>query len=54
MIYHCIDDLQEGKKEAYEELMYALLLLGLAMQMVGNSHWHLEQHHMRHISGKWK
>lgn len=49
-IYHCIDDLREGKKEAYEELMYALLLSGLAMQMVGNSRPASgAEHHMSHL-----
>lgn len=49
-IYHCIDDLKEGKKEAYEELMYALLLSGLAMQMIGNSRPASgAEHHMSHL-----
>lgn len=49
-IYHCIDDLKAGKKEAYEELMYALLLSGLAMQMVGNSRPASgSEHHLSHL-----
>lgn len=49
-IYHCIDDLKSGKKEAYEELMYALLLSGLAMQMIGNSRPASgAEHHMSHL-----
>lgn len=49
-IYHCIDELKAGKKEAYEELMYALLLSGLAMQMIGNSRPASgAEHHMSHL-----
>lgn len=49
-IYHCIDELKDGKKEAYEELMYALLLSGLAMQMIGNSRPASgAEHHMSHL-----
>lgn len=49
-IYHCIDDLKAGKKEAYEQLMYALLLSGLAMQMIGNSRPASgAEHHMSHL-----
>lgn len=33
----CIDELVLGSAEAYEKLMYALILSGLAMQIVGNS-----------------
>ena len=39
-----------GEKEACEELMYALILSGLAMQMVGNSRpASCAEHHMSHL-----
>ncbi len=45
----CLPEIKEGKKEACEELMYALLLSGLAMQMVGNSRPASgAEHHMSH------
>ena len=45
-----IDELKEGKPEAYEQLMYALLLSGLAMQMVGNSRpASCAEHHVSHL-----
>ncbi len=48
----CIDDLKEGKDAAYERLMYALLLSGLAMQMMGNSRPASGAEH--HISHLWE
>lgn len=45
----CLPEIREGKKEACEELMYALLLSGIAMQMVGNSRPASgAEHHMSH------
>ena len=46
----CVDDLVLGKLEAYEQLMYALILSGLAMQIIGNSRPALgAEHHMSHL-----
>lgn len=46
----CIDDLVLGKLEAYEQLMYALILSGLAMQIIGNSRPASgAEHHMSHL-----
>lgn len=45
-----IDELREGEPEAYEQLMYALLLSGIAMQMVGNSRpASCAEHHVSHL-----
>lgn len=45
-----IDELKEGEPEAYEQLMYALLLSGIAMQMVGNSRpASCAEHHVSHL-----
>lgn len=45
-----LDTIREGGREACEELMYALLLSGLAMQMVGNSRPASgAEHHMSHL-----
>lgn len=45
-----LDAIREGGREACEELMYALLLSGLAMQMVGNSRPASgAEHHMSHL-----
>jgi glycerol-1-phosphate dehydrogenase [NAD(P)+] len=51
-VCECVDDLKNGKIEAYEQLMYALLLSGLAMQMVGNSRPASGAEH--HISHLWE
>ncbi|BCJ95151.1 hypothetical protein acsn021_27200 [Anaerocolumna cellulosilytica] len=41
---------EEVRKQAYEQLMYALLLSGLAMQMIGNSRPASgSEHHMSHL-----
>lgn len=46
----CISELQSGKTAAYEQLMYALLLSGLAMQMIGNSRPASgAEHHISHL-----
>ena len=46
----CGDDLVLGKSEAYEQLMYALILSGLAMQIIGNSRPASgAEHHMSHL-----
>ena len=46
----CVDDLVLGKSEAYEQLMYALILSGLAMQIIGNSRPASgTEHHMSHL-----
>ncbi len=45
-----IDNIRAGKKEAYEDLMYALVLSGLAMQMMGNSRPASgSEHHLSHF-----
>lgn len=45
-----LDGLNEGSDEAYEMLMYGLLLSGLAMQMTGNSRPASgAEHHMSHL-----
>ena len=46
------DNSQEARKQAYEQLMYALLLSGLAMQMIGNSRPASGSEH--HISHLWE
>lgn len=49
-VVSCIDDLAKEDGEAYEKLMYALLLSGLAMQMIGNSRpASCAEHHMSHL-----
>ena len=46
----CVDDLVLGKLEAYEQLMYALILSGFAMQIIGNSRPASgAEHHMSHL-----
>jgi glycerol-1-phosphate dehydrogenase [NAD(P)+] len=46
----CLEGLREGGKAAYEKLMYALLLSGLAMQMIGNSRpASCAEHHVSHL-----
>ena len=46
----CLDGLRTGAAEAYENLMYALLLSGLAMQMIGNSRpASCAEHHVSHL-----
>ena len=46
----CLDGLHTGEAEAYESLMYALLLSGLAMQMIGNSRpASCAEHHVSHL-----
>ncbi len=43
-------DLRKGEADAYERLMYGLLLSGLAMQMVGNSRPASgAEHHLSHL-----
>lgn len=45
-----IEELKEGDPEAFEQLMYALLLSGIAMQMVGNSRpASCAEHHVSHL-----
>lgn len=45
-----VDGIIAGKKEAYEKLMYGLLLSGLAMQMMGNSRPASgAEHHISHL-----
>ncbi len=45
-----IADIRAGKSEAYEKLMYALILSGLAMQMMGNSRPASgAEHHISHL-----
>lgn len=45
-----IDAIRAGRKEAYEDLMYALVLSGLAMQMMGNSRPASgAEHHLSHF-----
>ena len=45
-----IDDVARGKHSACEKLMYALLLSGVAMQMIGNSRPASgAEHHMSHL-----
>ena len=49
-VVNCLDGLKKGEDEAYEKLMYALLLSGLAMQMVGNSRpASCAEHHVSHL-----
>ena len=49
-----LDGLKTGDTKAYEDLMYGLLLSGLAMQMTGNSRPASgAEHHMSHY-GRWK
>lgn len=46
----CVDGLDAGDEEAYANLIYALLLSGLAMQMIGNSRpASCAEHHMSHL-----
>lgn len=46
----CLADIRAGTPEACEELMYGLLLSGLAMQMVGNSRPASgAEHHLSHL-----
>ena len=46
----CMDSLKTGEEEPYAKLMYALLLSGLAMQMVGNSRpASCAEHHCSHF-----
>lgn len=46
----CLRDIAEGDEESCEKLMYALILSGLAMQMVGNSRpASCAEHHMSHL-----
>ena len=46
----CLPELAKGSKEAYETLMYGLLLSGLAMQMAGNSRPASgAEHHLSHL-----
>lgn len=49
-VVSCMDGLAREDSEAYEKLMYALLLSGLAMQMIGNSRpASCAEHHMSHL-----
>ncbi|MDO4275340.1 MAG: sn-glycerol-1-phosphate dehydrogenase [Eubacteriales bacterium] len=46
----CLRAIAAGEEEACEKLMYALILSGLAMQMVGNSRpASCAEHHMSHL-----
>lgn len=46
----CLRDIAQGDEESCEKLMYALILSGLAMQMVGNSRpASCAEHHMSHL-----
>lgn len=46
----CLRDIAAGDEESCEKLMYALILSGLAMQMVGNSRpASSAEHHMSHL-----
>ena len=45
-----LDDIRDGDEDACERLMYALLLSGLAMQMIGNSRpASCAEHHLSHL-----
>jgi len=45
-----LEAISEGSTEAYENLMYALILSGLAMQMIGNSRPASgAEHHLSHL-----
>ena len=45
-----MDDIAQGDRESCEKLMYALILSGLAMQMVGNSRpASCAEHHLSHL-----
>ena len=47
---HNIEAIRQGSKEGYEQLMYGLILSGLAMQMVGNSRPASgSEHHFSHF-----
>ncbi len=49
-VCQCMDGLKAGEADAYEKLMYALLLSGLAMQMIGNSRpASCAEHHVSHL-----
>lgn len=49
-VCQCLEGLRRGETEAYEKLMYALLLSGLAMQMIGNSRpASCAEHHVSHL-----
>ena len=49
-VCQCLDYLRKGDTDAYEKLMYALLLSGLAMQMIGNSRpASCAEHHVSHL-----
>lgn len=49
-IRNAADGLTEGDETAYEDLMYGLMLSGLAMQMIGNSRPASgTEHHMSHM-----
>ena len=46
----CLRDIADGDEESCEKLMYALILSGLAMQMVGNSRpASCAEHHLSHL-----
>lgn len=46
----CLDDIAQGDRESCGKLMYALILSGLAMQMVGNSRpASCAEHHLSHL-----
>ena len=49
-VCQCVDELVLGNTEAYEQLMYALIISGLAMQIIGNSRPASgAEHHMSHL-----
>ena len=49
-VCQCVDELVLGNTEAYEQLMYALIISGLAMQIIGSSRPASgAEHHMSHL-----
>lgn len=49
-VTNAVEGIVEGKAEAYQDLMYGLLLSGLAMQMIGNSRPASgAEHHISHF-----
>ena len=49
-VYHCCRGLKTGEESAFEQLTYALILSGLAMQLMGNSRPASGcEHHISHL-----
>lgn len=49
-VLDCVDGLKKGSADAYEKLIYGLLISGLAMQLLGNSRCASgAEHHISHI-----